>query len=340
MPRHGDDAHAIAQIPLRSLFCILSTPINLRHVAAIDLTHCVHRLDSRRLPFLSVPVFGGSSSMRSFKMLAESAGSGDDRWYVSDGATAVGPVGLDLITRGIREGKVPMESYVRHEAWRVWRPVCEVAEMTGPKALDSAAPTPPYYPLHRPRGPAVANHEAYELAPSVDSFAPTDDITLPGRPLLPEEIAPADALEGAADLSDALHLLLNAAVMHLRADAALLHRIHDSHAVVHFAHGPFSRVMIGIETELSDAAMVAARTGDIVVAEPSPGPAGMAVCTRLLHLGVQCEGALMQPILISGHLVAILDLGRQVSRFRVAELVVLEKLVETFVAHTEAGHWH
>lgn len=286
--------------------------------------------------------------MRSFKMLAENADSGNDRWYVSDGATAVGPVGLDLIARGIREGKVPLESYVRHEAWRVWRPVCEVAEMTGPKALDSAAPTPPYYPRHPPRhppynyprAPLAADQESYEMTPAVDSFAPTDDITLPGRPLLPEEIAPADALEGAADLSDALHLLLNAAVMHLRADAALLHRIHDSHAVVHFAHGPFSRVMIGIETELSDAAMVAARTGDIVVAEPSPGPAGMAVCTRLLHLGVQCEGAVMQPISISGHLVAILDLGRQASRFRVTELVVLEKLVETFVARTEAGHWH
>jgi hypothetical protein len=274
--------------------------------------------------------------MRSFKMLVESAGSGNDRWYVSDGATAVGPVGLDLITRGVREGKVPLESYVRHEAWRVWRPVCEVAEMTGPRALDSAAPTPPYQPRRRPQD----DHGSYETVSAADSFTPTDDITLPGRPLLPEEIAPADALEGAADLSDALHLLLNAAVMHLRADAALLHRIHDSHAVVHFAHGPFSRVMIGIETELSDAAMVAARTGEIVVAEPSPGPAGMAVCTRLLHLGVQCEGAVMQPISISGRLVAILDLGRQASRFRVAELVVLEKLVETFVTRTEAGHWH
>lgn len=274
--------------------------------------------------------------MRSFKMLVETAGSGNDRWYVSDGATAIGPVGLDLIARGIQEGKVPLESYVRHEAWRVWRPVCEVAEMASPKAADSAAPTPPYQ-QHRASREV---RDSYEHASAAESDAPTDDITLPGRPLLPEEIAPADALEGAADISDALHLLLNAAVMHLRADAALLHRIEDSHAVVHFAHGPFSRVMIGMDTDLGDPAIMAAQAGDIIVAEPSPGPAGQAVSDRLLHLGVQCEGAVMQPILISGRLVAVLDVGRQAPRFRAAELVVLEQLVETFVSRTEAGSWH
>ena len=61
--------------------------------------------------------------MRSIKLLSEAGGAAvgnTDRWYVSDGATAVGPVGLELIARGIQEGKVPLESYVRHEAWRVW----------------------------------------------------------------------------------------------------------------------------------------------------------------------------------------------------------------------------
>ena len=82
--------------------------------------------------------------MRSIKLLAETAVGSTDRWYVSDGATAVGPVALDLIARGIEEGRVPLESYVRHEAWRVWRPVWEVAEVQiPPVAADSAAPTPP-----------------------------------------------------------------------------------------------------------------------------------------------------------------------------------------------------
>jgi hypothetical protein len=262
--------------------------------------------------------------MRSIKLLAETAVGSADRWYVSDGATAVGPVALDLIARGIQEGKVPLESYVRHEAWRVWRPVWEVAEVNAPKAADSAAPTPPYHHRH----------------PDTDSWTPTDDVTLPGRPLMPEEIAPADALEGAADMSDALHLLLNAAVLHLYADAALLHITNEQCAVVHYAHGPFSRSMIGVETELTDPVMAAARLGHAIVAEPSPGPAGQALVERLLQLGVQCEAATMHPILVGGRLVAVLEIGRKGPQLRASELVILEKLVTTFVSQTDMGVWH
>ena len=265
--------------------------------------------------------------MRAFKMLAERAVGGADRWYVSDGATAVGPVGLDLIARGIQEGKVPLESYVRHEAWRVWRPVWEVTELNSVQPTDSATPTPPYQ-----------HHSSTFRAP--ESFTPTDDITLPGRPLLPEEIAPADALEGAADISDALHLLLNAAVLHLRADAALLHRVDDGGAIVHFAHGPFARTMIGFETDSSDPVIDAAHMGRVIMAEPTPGPAGQALVERLLHVGVQCDCATMQPILVAGRLIAVLEVGRKGPHLRASELVILENLVDAFVSRTEAGVWH
>lgn len=263
--------------------------------------------------------------MRSLKSTAENAEGNADRWYVSDGATAVGPMAFDLIARGIQEGKVPPESYVRHEAWRVWRPVWEVTEINTPSPVDSAAPTPPFHHARRTNA-----------APS----SPTDDVTLPGRPLLPEEIAPSDALEGAADMSDALHLLLNAAVLHLYADAALLHMTGETHAVVHYAHGPFSRAMIGTETSLSDPALAAARTGRVIIAEPSPGPAGKALIERLLLVGVLCEAATMHPILVGGRLVAVLEMGRKGPPLRARELVVLEKLVTTFVSQTEAGVWH
>jgi hypothetical protein len=157
---------------------------------------------------------------------------------------------------------------------------------------------------------------------------------------LPEEFAPADALEGAADMSDALHLLLNAAVLHLHADAALLHRTNDQGAVVHYAHGPFSRTMIGIETALTDPAMVAARMGTGIVAEPAPGPAGQALIERLLQLGVHCDAATMHPILVSGRLVAMLEMGRKGTPLRASELVILENLIDAFVSRTEAGDWH
>jgi GYF domain 2 len=53
-----------------------------------------------------------------------------DRWYVTNGERAVGPVDLDLLARGIESGKVPLDSFVRNEAWTVWRPLSDIALVT------------------------------------------------------------------------------------------------------------------------------------------------------------------------------------------------------------------
>lgn len=259
--------------------------------------------------------------MRSVKLLTDAVGETAgvaDRWYVSDGANAVGPVGLELIARGIEAGKVPLESYVRHEAWKVWRPLTELAVVS----IDSAAPTPPYHP--RPR----------ETMP-----CSTDDVTLPGRPVFPDEIMPSDALAGAADFDDALHLLLNAAVLRVHADAALVHVVRPDGAVVLFAHGPFARTMIGEPTTLLDPVMAAAAVGSTVVAEPSPGPAGQALLERLLHVGVACEAACMIPVLVFGRLAATIELGRKAPRLRASEIAAVEALVEALAARGETDHW-
>ncbi len=68
--------------------------------------------------------------MQHVKMLAEVedvARRAADRWYVTTGNAAVGPVNLDLLARGVEAGKVPLEAFVRHEGWKVWRPLCELA---------------------------------------------------------------------------------------------------------------------------------------------------------------------------------------------------------------------
>lgn len=56
---------------------------------------------------------------------------GLDRWYVTDGLNAVGPVRRDLLVRGIEAGRVPLDSFIRHEAWKVWRPLADFAESSG-----------------------------------------------------------------------------------------------------------------------------------------------------------------------------------------------------------------
>jgi hypothetical protein len=264
--------------------------------------------------------------MRSVKLLTDTAGPAAgiaDRWYVSDGSTAVGPVGLELIARGVEAGKVPLESYVRHEAWKVWRPLSELAMVS----VDSAAPTPPYHPC-----PPETRLDA--LDDPLD-----DDITLPGRPVFQDEVMPDDALAGAADLDDALHLLFNAAMRCTHADAGLVHAVRPDGALVLHAYGPFARDVLGERTSLVDPVLAAAAEGSVVVAEPSPGPAGQALRDRLLHIGVACEAACMIPLIVGGRLAAAIELGRKAPRLRASEVAAVEALVEALTRRAEHDQW-
>jgi hypothetical protein len=246
-----------------------------------------------------------------------------DRWYVTTGQTAVGPVELDLLARGVEAGKVPVESFVRHEAWTVWRPLSELAEITSDDELDARDVT--------------------------------DDISEMGRPSTPDDFSPADAIDGAVDRREALLLMMTAAVMRGAADAAIVHEVGDDGAIVVCAHGGHVFDVIGTTTPLLDPALVAAAAGATVVAEPAPGPAGLSIIARLsklaaagsvtlggdaapdlvpLSLEGPLDGALMIPIRPHGRLAGILEIGRR-APFRSAEIASLEALVEALVHKLE-----
>ena len=234
------------------------------------------------------------------------ARAGSDRWYVTDGATSVGPVNLDLLARGVEAGKVPVESFVRHEAWKVWRPLRELAEITDDDGL-----------------PVVGR-------PS------TDDISVAGaRPSMPQDFLPSDAVTGAVDRRDALLLLLAAAVARGHAEVAMIHELNNDGAVAVSAHGPQVFEALGMRTKLLDPALVAAAAGILVLAEPQPGPAGAAIVARLSRLGHPVTGAVMLPIRPHGRLYGTIELGRR-SAFRAIEVAGLEALVEALVFKLEA----
>jgi hypothetical protein len=246
--------------------------------------------------------------MRNVKILTDVmdvARRAADRWYVTTGDTAVGPVNLDLIARGVEAGKVPLGAFVRHEGWRVWRRISELAEITGDE-------------------------------PSLDDGArlSTDDMADLGRPSTPEDFLPADAIDGAADRRDALVLLMTAAVVRGGADAAIVHEIDDDGAVVVCAHGATTVDVLGMRTSLADPAVAVAATGATVIARPIPGPAGQAIVDRLSLLAGPMEGALMIPIRPSGRLAGVLELGRRAA-FGSAEIASLEALVEALAAKLE-----
>ena len=235
------------------------------------------------------------------------ARAGSDRWYVTNGATSVGPINLDLLARGVEAGKVPVESFVRHEAWKVWRPLGELAEITDDEGM-----------------PVVGR-------PS------TDDLSSVGaaRPSMPQDFPPSEAVVGAVDRRDALLLLLAAAVARGHAEVAMIHELNNDGAVAVSAHGPQVFEALGMRTKLLDPALVAAAAGILVLAEPEPGPAGQSIINRLSRLGLPVTGAVMLPIRPRGRLYGTIELGRR-SPFRAIEVAGLEALVDALVFKLEA----
>ena len=47
--------------------------------------------------------------------------SGLDRWFVTDGVAAVGPVSYNSCVAASRSGRIPSGSFVRHDSWKIWR---------------------------------------------------------------------------------------------------------------------------------------------------------------------------------------------------------------------------
>jgi hypothetical protein len=71
------------------------------------------------------------------------------RWYVTNGDTVVGPVGTDLLLRGITSARIPDDCMVTQESWSEWRKLVEIRELSviGPmpawtEELVSASPVP------------------------------------------------------------------------------------------------------------------------------------------------------------------------------------------------------
>lgn len=234
-----------------------------------------------------------------------------DRWYVTNGATSVGPVSLNLITRGVEAGKVPLESFVRNETWKVWRPLVELVEGGSHDDEDGADEI-----AHARRSvpPAASSQEEMQSS------------------LRGDDMSPDEAIAGATDAKEAMLLLMAAVVREIGAHAALVHAAKDGGAVVVCAHGGNLFEGLGDQVTMSDPAIVAAFAGNIIIAEPIAGPAG-AVVRRRLGRGqpMPLLGAAMFPIRPGGKLFGTLGIGRR-THFLPRELARVEVLVDTLVA--------
>ncbi len=246
-----------------------------------------------------------------------------DEWYVTDGATAVGPVTLELLGRGLDAGKVPADAFVRHASWNGWRDLSDLSEHD--PSFDPRR-TFNVLPAARVPQPKVPR----ETLPSIDL---EDDLE---EELVPEgEAAPFD---GATDVSEALLLWMATVVERVGASAALVHRAHGDAAIVACSHGPRMFEMLGEPLHQSDPILFAAKQGRTVLAEPVPGVGGRAIKKRLSRLGARVEAAFMVPVHIDGKLIALVEAGRM-KPLRAADVAEVEALADALIEAVERLGW-
>jgi hypothetical protein len=269
-----------------------------------------------------------------------------DEWYVTDGAMSVGPVGLDLLTRGIEAGKVPQDGYVRHISWSNWRGLGDLLEHDpsfDPRktfqvlpAVKAPRPSVPRPSAPRPSVPKPPAPPPRETLDSIDIVSDDEEEEVV------DEVEEIDASEGtfdgAADLAEGMLILLATVVAECEAEAALIHRIRDEGAVVVCSHGPRMFELLGEKLQQSDPVYFAARQGQTVLAEPVSGVAGRAIKTRLSRLGAKVEAAFMVPVHTDGRLLALVEVGRT-KPFRGKDVAAVEKLSEALIEAVARLDW-
>ncbi len=223
----------------------------------------------------------------------KSAPSASPEWLVFNRGVTVGPVGTDLLLRGVLHGRVPGSSWVRQTGWHDWRELGQIREVS---ALTRT--------LER-------------------RF---DDATLHAATLRDG----ADAVAQASDAGEALLIALHAAAQATSATVGLAHRVRAPLLLPTtsclFEAAP---ERLGEVLAWHDPAFALARggRGQVSSAVGQRGSVEQALAARLSPGAALC-GVAMQPILIEGELHAMLELGRSDHPFRRSDSQALADFAE------------
>jgi hypothetical protein len=266
-----------------------------------------------------------------------------DRWFVTNGVVAVGPVSFQLLLRGAAHGRIPSGSFVRHESWQVWRRLEEIEslppddrkqtvedlatlsaalESRASNALSSVPPPPPSQEAVltlRPSTPPPSSRSTFR-APAVD---------------------PVNVLSSAYDLGEALLLTVSTAVAAANAEIGLVHRARqDLRSVVTIGgHGPHTERLLGERIAEDDPTLGAARSGYSVIGEPGLGTESRYIVGRLMRCLSDVRGVAMVPLCLYGELVAIFEVGRGGQPFRAREVARVEEVVDALAERAVLMGW-
>ena len=203
-----------------------------------------------------------------------SDGAADDRWYVTNGVVATGPIGFNLLSRGIAHGRVSLTAFVRHASWRVWRRLKELEHLDVSERNSLVKRLALASSSVEPRDPQHDSGETLRVRNDYDSQPPST--------LRPPPIDPVGVLASASCLADALMLCVTTAMTAASADVALLLRATSTgHLRVESTSGAGSELLLGESLSPSDAASASVRAGRALIAEARDGAAARSVSARM-----------------------------------------------------------
>ena len=264
-----------------------------------------------------------------------------DRWFVTNGVVAVGPISFELLLRGAAHERIPRGSFVRHESWQVWRRLDEIGSLTADGRERTVEDL------------AARSAELESRASSPIESAPPpppDDFALTLRPSAPPPsrstfrattVDPVGVLAHAYDMSEALLLAISTAVSASAAEVGLVHRVRqDLRSVVTVGgHGPRTERLLGERITEDDPTLEAARNTFTVVSEPGLGHESRHIAGRLVRCLPDVVGVAMVPLCIYGELVAIFEIGRGGHPFRAREIARVEDVVEVMAERAVLMGW-
>lgn len=264
-----------------------------------------------------------------------------DRWFVTNGVAAVGPVTFELLQRGVAFGRISTTSFVRHESWQVWRRLDELDALSAVhrrKTIEDLANASAGVEqrarsvLSEPPPPPSGE----ELSSRTVSLEPVQR-----KSFRPVSVDPVGVLSNAGELQEALLLTVSTAVAACSADVGLVHRVRGdlNAAVTVGGHGPGTELLLGERLAREDPTLLAARGGRTVLSEPIPGDVARYMIGRIERCLQEPASVAMVPLLLYGELVALFELGRRGRPLRAHEVARVEDVVEALAERTVVMGW-
>jgi hypothetical protein len=264
-----------------------------------------------------------------------------DRWFVTNGVVAVGPVTYELVLRGVAYGRIPLGSFVRHESWQVWRRLEDIDGQSAGNRQQTIEDL-----AHHSAGVEKRARSRFSEPPPPPSNAELSSRTgivdrHERQSFRPMAVDPVGVLSSAMQLSDALLLTVVTAVTAAAADIGLVHRVRADigAAITVGGHGLATEQLLGERLNADDPTLVAARNRQTVLSEPQCGEVGRHMLGRMTRCAKDVQSVAMVPLLVYGELVAIFEIARISRSFRARELGRVEDVVEALAERSVVMGW-